>query len=234
MIRENKKVAIIYILTGIIILLIIYLCMFAYKTLNPPKKTVHTVIKEPTVSESCTFNMEIGDFNKISSNENLCAGLNKIVLANVVLNSKPQNVSIYYSKNIIDGMGVYINGKLAISDKVLKTHLIGIFDNKLFITDYSDSVSDFNAYDETGSNVYNLRNALSSFQIEDPAFKAMNLKNQILSVNNIDASSFKYENGKITFNSKAQCVNGISGSSYSILYSGNAFSSPAYVANVNC
>ncbi len=231
--RENKTI-IVYVLTGIVLLLIIYLCIFVYKTLNPPKKPIKTIIKEPTVSTSCTFNMTTEDYNGIEKNTGLCSGLNKIVLANIVLNDKPFNVTIYYSNTLIDGMGVYINGKLVISDKVLKTHKIGIFDNKLFITDFSSTSFDFDVFDESGVNVYNLRNALTTLKIEDKAFTTMNISNKILSVNNLDRNSFVFENGKVSFNSKAQCINGISGSSYSIIYTGNTFSEPTYISNVSC
>lgn len=234
--RENKKVSMIYVLTGIVILLIIYLVLFVYKTLNPEvqEKNNSNIVTMPQVSSSCTFNMTVSDFNNINNNNSLCSSLNKINLTDAILNGKNLNVVIYYSNVYINGAGIYINDELALFDNVLKLHKIGIFDNKLFITDFSETEANFVVYDETGENVYSLKDALNSLQIVDSAFKAMN-NNAFLSISNLDPNSFVFENGKISFNSTiGSCANGISGSNYSIVYKGNTFESPTYITNVTC
>lgn len=236
--RENKKVSIVYILTGIVILLIVYLALFIYKTFNPeeePNIYNSNIVKTPQVASSCTFYMTVSEFNNISSNTNLCNSLNQINLTDVILNEKKLNVVVYYSNIYTNDISIYINEERALSDNVLKVHKMGIFDNKLFITDFSDMEANFVAYDENGINVYSLKDALNSFQIADPAFTLMNITNKTLNVNNLDVNSFVFENGKVSFNSTAKtCVNGVSGSSYSIVYTGSAFGAPTYIANVTC
>ena len=236
--RENKKVSIVYILTGILILLILYLGLFIYKTFNTeeePHIYDSNIVKTPQVASSCTFNMTVSDFNNISSNTSLCSSLNKINLTDVILNGKTLNVAVYYSNVSTNGISIYINEERALSDNVLKVHKMGIFDNKLFITDFSEAEANFVAYDENGINVYSLKDALNSLQIADPVFTAMNTGNNVLTVSNLDVNSFVFENGKVSFNSTAgACVNGVSGASYSIVYTGNTFGSPTYIANVTC
>lgn len=234
--RDNKKTGIIFILTGIIILLMIYLILFVYKssTQQNIQNSDESLITVPSVSNECSFNMTIDEFNNIAGNNNICSGMNKINLIDTILNGKQLNVIAYYSTFYIKGVGIYINDNPVFVDTILKEHKIGIFENKLFITSFSENSANFKVFDENVNNIYNLENELNKIKIVDPTFSLIN-KNSFLTINDLQPSSFVFENGKISFNSTiASCVNGVSGSNYNITYSGTNFSKINYISNISC
>ena len=84
---ERARVSMIYVLTGVILLLVVYLLLFTYKTLNPEEKeeTKKNVVKMPEVAASCTFDMTASTFDSLENQENLLLIALKIKKIYVVL-----------------------------------------------------------------------------------------------------------------------------------------------------
>lgn len=244
--RENKKVSIVYILTGVILLLIIYLVLFIYRTFATeelPDDDTSSVTTLPEVASSCTFDMTMTEFNDIANNTSICGALNKINLTDVIINGQTLDATIYYSGNSDESdTGVYINNaEIASTASATEVHKFGIFDNMLFMTTVNENSANFEVFDENMSIIYSLADALNSLQIEDPAFVSLASTNSsintILSTEYVDGNSFSFTTGQIMFNStiKTTCTSGsYSGSSYVITYSGSIFESPTYTTSVIC
>lgn len=243
--RENNKVSIVYILTGIILLLIIYLVLFVYKSLNseePENENYTPDSSMPEVASSCTFDMTMSEFNNIQSNTEICGAVNRINLTDVVINGQTLDTVIYYSNIDAEDTGIYINNaKIADTASNTTTHQFTIIDNLLFMTTVDANSANFEVYDENVNVIYSLADTLNSEQIVDTTFASLantnpNI-NTVLSTNYIDASSFNFTSGQIIFNStsKTTCTPGsYSGSSYMISYNGTVFESPVYISSIPC
>ena len=244
--RENKKVSIVYILTGIILLLIIYLGLFVYKSFTndevEEENNTPSTTKMPEVASSCTFDMAMSEFNDIANNTEICGALNKINLTDVVVNGQTLNAVIYYSNSDDENTGIYVNdAEIASAASNSVVHKLAVLDNMLFMTTINASSANFEVFDENMGIIYSLADALNSLQIEDPTFTSLaatnpNL-NTVLTYEYVDGNSFSFTNGQITFNStsKTTCMTGsYSGSSYSITYEGSNFTNPTYIAGVAC
>ena len=243
--RENKKVSIVYILTGIIILLIIYLGIFISKSFTNDEEEINnapSVSTMPEVASSCTFDMTMSEFNDIANNTGICAGLNRINLTDVIINGQTLNAFIYYSNNSDENTGIYVNdAQIASVASNSEIHKLTVLDNMLFMTTVNSNSANFEVFDQKMAIVYSLTDALNSLKLEDPTFASMvNTNpslNPILSTAYVDGNSFNFSNGQITFNStsKTTCNPGsYSGSSYIITYEDVNFSSPTYVSAIAC
>ncbi len=239
--RDIKKISIIYILTGVILLLIIYLGISVYKSLTAEK----TPLNEPDsdtrleVASSCTFDMTMNEFNNIESNTEICGALNQINLTDVIINNETLPATIYYNGSG-ENTGIYINDtEIASEVSTLVKHKLTVLDNMLFMTTITNDSADFEVYNSNMELIYSLNDTLNNSQIEDPTFTALanpNLSN-ILTINNIDGNSFNFTNGQITFNStsKLVCTEGAySGSTFNITYANGVFNAPTYISGVLC
>ncbi len=243
--RENKKVSIVYILTGIILLLIIYLGLFVYRSFTgdevKEENNTPSVTQMPEVASSCTFDMTMNEFNDIANNTEICGALNKINLTDVVINGQTLNAVIYYSNSEDENTGIYVNDAEISSVASNSTvHKLAVLDNMLFMTTVDANSANFEVFDQNMAVIYSLADALNSVPVEDPTFVSLananpNL-NTMLSPEYIDGNSFSFASGQITFNSTIKtCTPGsYSGSSYTITYEGGNFTSPTYIAGVIC
>ena len=224
--KEQKRISIIYILTGIILLLIIYLVIFSTRLLESDEnKKEENDSKE--VAESCTFPMIKESFNDIESNELLCNNDNKIEISDVALGGEADEVFVYYNPSENNKIkNVTFNGSSIVKNSSFLKFASD--DDYLFVLSDTNTLN-LVAYDKTGSVRYNLIEALAEANIQDQVLGTT------LSVDNIDMNSFTFASGAITFNSTlGNCTNGVLGINYTINYQDGIFNNPASTSQVTC
>ena len=230
---ERARVSMIYILTGVILLLVVYLLLFTYKTLKPEEKedTKKNVVKMPEVAASCTFDMTASTFDSLENQENLCSSLNRINISGVEVQNKKMNIIVFYRPGISSkNTGVYINdNKITnIANENVKYNFISKNDH-LFMTTITNDRVNIVAYSKDVMPSYNLEQTLNNLQIEDTVL------NTVLSTINIDGNSIQITDEAISFNSTSKtCTNNVSGVNYNIKFTDNTFENPVAIANVAC
>lgn len=240
---EKIRVAIIYILVIVIILLVGYLIFNVFVN-NKEDNTKKEKVKTNAISSECTFDITTADYSLIvnGNNSNLCGGLNKLKIGDIVLDGNQMDVEVnYYNGNITEeneNMGFYIDGKrvLKLASNENKNN-IGVFDNKLFIFVANNDKPNVVAYDSNGVKVYDLQTALAKANISDPAIvelaKTNNNLDVIVKSSNITTNSFNFGPTEFSFATavSGECTPGTNiGSIYKVTFSGNNFSAPEFVS----
>ena len=236
------RVAVIYILVIIIIGLVSYLIYNFF--INNKDVNNKEEVKVNDIAEQCTVNISSGDYSSVinGNNSNICAGLNKLIINDIILDGTQIDLQVnYYNGNtdVDDGiMGMYIDGKriLPLASSNNKNN-IGIFDNKLFIFVENQDKPNVVVYDKNGKKVYGLDTALAGANISDPAFVEMAKTNKDLNVtlrnSSINSNSFSFGPTEFTFSTalKGKCTVGTNiGSNYKVTFSGDNFSVPEPVS----
>lgn len=236
---DKIRVVLIYILILIIIFMVGYL---VYNSVGVDKK-VDKPSLDSDISEDCSFEMSLSEYNAMlgSDKSNLCGGMNKIIVKNISLNDEETEVEVrYYNGDQSDESGVYVFGKRIVKGAGPKNiNRFGIFDNKLFILSIDDAESNITAYDSSLNKVYDLRSALASSDLSDPAFVELAKTNPTLEtkVNNSNIGLFNFLPNEFTFStdSKLQCVpGGVNGSKYRVVFNGDTFETPQFVEYSIC
>lgn len=245
---DKIKVVIIYILILIIIALVAYL-MYIVVSSNDEKEA-ETNVNEPDqtdeIADECKFGVTLAEYNDIINNPaeaNLCSGESELTITDITVNGQVQNIKVrFYNGESTSSGGVYLNDREVVTGASLNVkNGIGVFDNKLFI--FTDDPDDLNvyAYDENGTELYNLKSSLADAQITDPALSALAQNNAnistIVNSTNIDGNTMNFGANEFTFStiSGAECVSGsYSGSSYRVTFSGSVFNTPEFVTTNIC
>lgn len=240
---EKIRVIIIYVLVIVIIALVGYL-IYNFFINNKEDNTKKEEVKVSDIASECTFGVTSADYNAVvnGNNSNLCGGLNKLKINDIILSGTQMNVEVnYYNGNVNaedEKMGFYINGK-----RILKLasngnrNNIGVFDNKLFIFTADKDKPNVVVYDNNGTKVYDLQTALAGAKISDPAFVEIAKTNQNLDVvvknSSINTNSFSFGPTEFTFATAVSdnCQPGTNiGSNYKVTFSGNNFSVPEFIS----
>lgn len=230
----RSKVSMIYVLTGIVLLLIIYLVLFTYKSLKPEetkKQEESSGIDMPKVAASCTFDMTASEFDNIDNAENLCSTLNRINITGVSVEGTEMKIIVFYRPDTeTKNTGIYINDAVVneVANESIQYKFTSMND-RLFITTIMEGSANLVAYNKNVMPVYNLAETLNSLQIQDQVL------NTVLGTNNIDGESISINDEGVSFNSTSgTCTNGVSGVNYTIKYTGNTFENPVAGINVTC
>lgn len=244
--KGKARVVIIYLLFLILIGLISYLVYFINnfeKAVEEPK-TKQPVVTNNEIEDKCTFDITLEQYNTLSSNPSslaLCQGNNKLNISNVTLNNELVSIySIYYNGTINiedDSLGLYLNGNQIIASN---KNIINIINNLLVIKSTKETTNIL-AFNNIGDNIYNLENALTNTEIDDPVLTELNKTNQTIntkvSLENIDPNSYNFNQTDFTFNTTTnQCMEGqkFKGSTYKVTLSEGNFTNPTFVGNINC
>lgn len=240
---QKIRVIIIYILVVVIIFLVGYLIVNFF--MNNKENTKEESLNKEDIISQCTFTITSSDYSSIigGNNSDICGGLNKFIINDIVLDGTPIDVEVrYYNGTTNDNTGMYINGKRVIKNasNSVKNN-IGIFDKKLFIFSNDNKKPNVVAYDKTGNKVYDLETALSKTNISDPAFVELAKTNNNLDVTvknaSINSNSFSFGPTEFVFSTavKGECTPGTNiGSTYKVAFSGNTFTAPEFVSLVPC
>ncbi len=244
---EKIRIIIIYILVIVIIALVSYL-IYSCLTNNKESNTEKEDVKVNEIASECTFNVTSSEYSEIvkGNNSNLCDGLNKLIINDIILDGTQMKVEVNYfngnADEADDNMGMYIDDKriirLASNDN---KNNIGVFDNKLFIFIADNDKPNVVVYDKYGKRVYDLETALVKANISDPAFvemaKTKNDLNTTVRNSNLNSGSFIFGPNEFSFASalKGECTPGMNiGSNYKVTFSGENFSVPQFVGYNVC
>jgi len=241
---QKIRVIIIYILVMVIILLVGYLIVNFF--MNNKEVTKEKPHDTEDIMSQCIFTITRNDYVSIigGNTSNICGGLNKFIINDIILDGTPLDVEVrYYNGTTNDNdSGMYINGKRIIkgASNSVKNN-IGIFDNKLFIFSNDNKKPNVVVYDKNGNKVYDLETALSKTNISDPAFVELAKTNNNLDVtvknSSINSSSFTFGPTEFVFSTaaKGECTPGTNiGSTYKVAFSGDNFTAPEFVSFIPC
>ena len=237
--RENKQMILIYFLIFIIIVLLIMLTKVITSSVEKPEPEIETppaVQKEinpyPTVNEECTFDVNYGDYNALTG-AGCEGGYTRYNINNIILNETPLKVSIIYSDINQIKTGLFINDKKVKSNiDAVQNIVFGIFDNKLFILDKTNSEANALAFNSTGEEVFNLKTVLEKEKIAD-----LSTGDTYVTSKSLNKDTFKFSEGIIEFDSISnRCENGETskGSHYKVIYKDDKFEKPEFMELINC
>src|SRR5699024_10275096 len=153
------------------------------------------------IADECKFGVTLAEYNDIINNPaeaNLCSGESELTITDITVNGRVQNIKVrFYNGESTSSGGVYLNDREVVTGASLNVkNVIGFFDNKLFI--FTDDPDDLNvyAYDENGTELYNLKSSLADAQITDPALSALAQNNAnistIVNSTNIDGNTMNF------------------------------------------
>lgn len=230
---EKSKIILVYILMILVIGLIVAL---TFVVLNSNKKEEHSssanntptvdVNKYPNISEACTFNLTLDEYNGLTGPK--CKnGYSRYNVTGLSLDGKAMNVSVIYTDKEGNKSGIYINDRRATNIVNNVSNIkFGTFDKKLFILDNSNNESNVLVFASDSTKVYDLKQTLESSKITDP-----NL-NQVLSSITINPNSFNFTETNFTFQAQLKDSSNqiLTGSTYKVTFTGNKFSKPEFVS----
>jgi len=240
---EKIRVIIIYVLVIVIIALVGYL-IYNFFINSKEDNTKKEEVKASDIASECTFDITSADYSAIvnGNNSNLCGGLNKFKINDIMLDGNQMDVEVNYYNGSLnesdDSTGIYINGnRILKSVSTNNKNQMGIFDNKLFIFLADNDKPNVVVYDKYGNKVYDLETALAGANVSDPAFveiaKTNNNLNVIVRNSSINVNSFVFGGNEFTFSTalKGECTPGTNiGSNYKVTFSENNFSAPEFVS----
>lgn len=231
---EKSKVILVYILMLLVIGLIVALTFVVLNSnekeeehespaITTPKVDVNPY---PNISEACTFNLSMAEYNAITGPK--CKnGYSRYNVTDLSVGGQTMNVAVIYTDQEGNKAGIYVNDRRATTVVNNVTNIkFGIFDDKLFILDNNNNESNVLVFANDSTKVYDLKETLESSKITDPAL------NQVLSSTTINPNSFSFTTTNFTFqaqmtDSSNQVVNG---SKYQVTFTGNEFSKPTFLS----
>ena len=236
---EKSKIVLIYILMLLVIALVVALTFVILNNNSKQESKESSATTTPTVdvnpypniSDICTFNLSLSDYNALTG-PGCKGGYSRYNVTDITLEGQPINVVVIYSDQNGNKAGLYINDhRFGTKVDNVTNFKLGIFDNKLFILDTNNNESNVLVFKSDSTKVYDLKEALSSAKISDPAFQT--LADPVISSKTIDSSGFSFGANSFTFKTQANNAGQvINGSTYQVNFNGDEFSKPTFI-NMN-
>lgn len=233
---EKTKLILVYILMLVVIALIVALTFTILnnnKKEEPKEQTAKTapivdVNPYPEISNECTFNLTIDEFNGLTGPR--CKnGYSRYNVNNLEIDGKKINVVVIYSDQNGNKAGLYLNDKRFISEIDNVSNIkFGIYGDKLFTLNNSNGESNVLVFKNNATKLYDLKETLDSSKIADPAIQT---QDNIVTSKTIDPNSFVFTETNITFKTRFSDSSNqiINGSTYQVTINKDEFSKPEFV-----